>query len=121
MKFRYKVKYNDPFFSWDNPIIKIQRYYPLLFGVGIWLSLPSYRLQSIIDYIDPDADTSPSCRLYETLSKYGTMQELMMKYFTKISMEDLQQENIEKKLKEFILADNNAWTTIEVKENEING
>lgn len=120
MKFRYKVKY-DPFFGWENPVIKIQRYYPLFFGIGVWLSLPADHLKNMIDYIDPDADTSPSEQLYKTLKNYGTMQEFMMKYITEISMEDLQKENIEKQLKEFVLADGDNWTTIEVKENEADG
>jgi hypothetical protein len=78
-------------------------------------------LHRVLLYFNHDAKIDTADAVYNELKKYGSMKELMVKCITELVKNKLKEKDIQQQLKEFILADNKGWTTVEVKENEANG
>lgn len=123
MKFRYKVErnynYSSNYATYD---VKIQRHYKLF-----WRTVDNIELRFILYRLNKNAFKDftflvkvPEEFIYNELSKYTSMGELVMKYVTSVVFERFKEtkknKNCDDLICEFVSTDN--WKTIEIKENE---
>lgn len=126
MKFRYKVECNhNCIFNCTRYDVKIQRFHKLF--MFHWHTVDNVELRYILYRLNKNAfndftylEYAPEEFIYNELSKYTSMDELIMKYVTNVVLEKFKEREKNKKcddlICEFVLTDN--WKTIEIKENE---
>lgn len=120
MKFRYKVrKIQDS----ERYSVQIQQYTGLRFFQ--WETVEEIELRSILWSLNDNMDYFvfhgvPASALYDELTKYSSMDEVIMKYILKEVLKDKKikehEDLCESLVDKFVLT--NGWKTIEVEENE---
>jgi len=126
MKFRYKVTpHREAFVDYIQYNIKIQKYNDT--PIFHWATLETVELRQVLLELNIDAfgnfhyfSSISEKSVYDELSKYGSMDEIMIKYITNIILKRLQKEKTNQQcgnmIAEFVVT--NGWKTIEIKENE---
>jgi hypothetical protein len=125
MIFRYKIwSHQDSFSKYVEYNIIIQKHTSSIFH---WETVAEVELRSALNRIGelPFQEFNyfsdvPIALVYDELKKYKSMDEIIMKYITKIILKRIQKQNDEERyndmISKFVLT--KGWKTIEIKENE---
>lgn len=127
MKFRYKVEVR-PVRHLDSTkySIVIQEYTGSLFHK--WITLETVELCDVLTELNPKDFNEyevaywniPESIIYDELSKYNSMDEIVMKYIIKEALKNKKIKEHKKECWKLInkFVQPNKWRTIEIKENE---